>query len=350
MSAQPKSTVVLSHKEWNPKAIKAMPKKVNEKGGASVALVSTQLNKYLSIFTMMMMTWGISDFVGDNGESDGKFGMSLNFPNEGYDTPETKALLEKFREFQNAVIDLAVENSVSWFGKKLTREVVEFTFFPIVKMSKNKETKQVDASSTASIRAKVPNYQGKWAIEIYDAKSNLIFPSEDANMTPMDFVPKMSRVACTLQCTGVWIGGKGWGVTLKATQLIVKPNVVESSVGRCLIQLSDEDMDSQIAPETDAVPVVQQKAPPAPAPVVVEVNTVVSTEVDDSDDEQDEPVIETPVVVVEAPVAPVPVAVKKVVKKAAVVEEVKPPPAVVEEAVAVPVVKKMVVKKKVLSA
>ena len=209
-------------------------------------------------------------------------------------------------------------------------------------------------ASTASIRAKVPNCQGKWAIEIYDAKSNLIFPSDDANMTPMDFVPKMSRVACTLQCTGVWIGGKGWGVTLKATQLIVKPNVIESSVGRCLIQLSEEDMDSQIAPEIEAAPVVQQKAAPAPipTPVVVEVKAVVSTEVDDSDDEQEEPVV-----VVEAPVveAPAPVAVKKVVKKA-VAEEVKPPPAVVEEeaaeaaVAAVPVVKKMVVKKKATNA
>ena len=353
MSSSTKSTVVISHKEWNPRMIKAMAPKVNDKGGKSIALISTQLNKYLSVFTMMMMTWGISDFVGENGESDGKFGISLNFPTEGYDTPETRALLEKFREFQNVILDMAVENSMSWFGKKLTREVAEYTFFPIVKMSKNKETKQVDASSSASIRAKVPNYQGKWGVEIYTPKGELIFPCDDPSMTPMDFVPKMSNVACTLQCTGVWTGGKGWGVTWKLQQCIVKPKIVETVFGRCHIQLSEEDAD-QIEKQSS-----QEDEPQAAISIKATVPVPVSTEVEDSDD--DEPIRkeqeqlapasitmdnqdeEQEQVVVEEVKPVVKKVVKKVVATPTVIEEAVAVPTVVEEVK--PVIKKVVKKK-----
>jgi hypothetical protein len=338
--------------------IKAMAPKVNDKGGKSIALISTQLSKYLSLYTMMMMTWGISDFVGENGESDGKFGISLNFPTEGYDTPETRALLEKFREFQNVILDMAVENSMSWFGKKLTREVAEYTFFPIVKMSKNKETKQVDASSSASIRAKVPNYQGKWGVEIYTPKGELIFPCDDPNMTPMDFVPKMSNVACTLQCTGVWTGGKGWGVTWKLQQCIVKPKIVETVFGRCHIQLSEEDAE-QIEKQPSVEAHEEATSPPAQkAQVAAPIIQAISTEVEDSDDEQEQEQEQAPVqkqeeeeVVQEEP-APAVVeevkaatVVKKVVKKAVTTPVPEPAPVVEEETK--PAVKK-VLKKKVV--
>ena len=44
----------------------------------------------------------------------------------------------------------------------------------------------------------------------------------------MDFVPKMSNVACVLQCGGLWFGGKGWGLTWKVNQIVVKPREVVS--------------------------------------------------------------------------------------------------------------------------
>jgi hypothetical protein len=44
------------------------------------------------------MTWGISDFVGDDGNSDGKFKLSLNFPNPEYASKDTDAFLQKLTE------------------------------------------------------------------------------------------------------------------------------------------------------------------------------------------------------------------------------------------------------------
>jgi len=326
-SAKP---VVVSCDDWNTSSVKYMPPKVNERGGKSINMISTQSNRSLHITTPMMMTWGITDFIGENGESDGKFSMSLNFPNEDYRKPGTDAFLVKMKAFENQILDDAVKNSELWWGEEMSREVCKHTFFPFLKYSKNKDTKKVDTSKPPSIRAKVPNYGGKWGCEIYDTRDNLIFPSEkEQHLTPVDFVPKLSQVACVLQCGGIWIGGKGWGLTWKLIQCVVKPREVVSVYGRCHIKLSDDDrgtIETQTLREDAETLDEDDDAPP-------ETVFVATTQHDTAADDSDEEVEET------APVVAAPVVKKKVVKKAA---------AVTEEAA--PVVKKKVVKKKVAAA
>jgi hypothetical protein len=308
--------VVLTVNEWDPSAIKYMAPKVNDRGGKSINIISKQSNRSLCFSTPLMMTWGIADFVDDKGESDGKFSMSLNFPNGEYSTTATNNFLQKLKDFENQILDDAVVNSEIWWGEEMSREVAKHTFFPFLKYSKNKDTKKIDLSKPPSIRAKVPNYDGRWAVEIYDTKSNLIFPCSDGNLTPVDFVPKQSQVACVLQCGGIWIGGKGWGLTWKLIQCVVKPREVVSVYGRCHIELSSEERDTietqEIADE------VEETKPVEPTSTVVE-------DSDEENDEVPEPKQPEPVEVQEE-VKPV---VKKVVKKAAPVaeeaqEEVKP--------------------------
>lgn len=215
---------VIESTDWNPRLHKYMAPKVNDKGGKSISLISKQTNRALHLNTPLMMTWGVSDFCDEHGNSDGKYKISINFPNEEYKTAETDMLLKKMIEFQEQVLDDAVENSELWWGEKMSRELVKHTFFSFLKYKKNKDTKKFDYTSAPSIHAKVPFYDGKrWDVELYDTNYNLIFPCEDPNLTPVDFIPKMSKVACTIQCTGLWIGGKGWGLTWKLVQCIVKP-------------------------------------------------------------------------------------------------------------------------------
>jgi hypothetical protein len=284
---------VIEFAEWNPRLHKYMAPKVNDKGGKSISLISKQTNRALHLNTPLMMTWGVSDFCDEHGNSDGKYKISINFPNEEYKTTETDMLLKKMVEFQEQVLDDAVENSELWWGEKMSRELVKHTFFPFLKYKKNKDTKKFDYTSAPSIHAKVPFYDGaRWDVELYDTNYNLIFPCEDADLTPVDFIPKMSKVACTLQCTGLWIGGKGWGLTWKLVQCIVKPKETESIKGNCQIKLSDtdriekqdpkeyEDFDNADVPETKSsvnVTVVEdsdddepsETVAPAPAPTPV---------------------------------------------------------------------------------
>lgn len=314
--------VVLAVSDWNTSAIKYMPPKVNEKGGKSINVISKQTSRSLHISTPLMMTWGIADFIDDKGESDGKFSISLNFPNDEYKTTATTAFLDKLKAFENQILDDAVANSELWWGEQMSRDICKHTFFPFLKYSKNKDTKKFDYTKPPSIRAKVPCYNDKWAVELYDTKSNLIFPSEDPTQTPPDFVPKLSNIACVLQCGGIWIGGKGWGLTWKMIQGVVKPKITDSIYGKCHINLSSEDKEA-----LESQPVVAAAA--AVDEDDVEEPPVVTTEAADTDDEPDTPEpVNTP-----PPAAPP----KKVVVK-------KAEPAAEDPA------KKVVVKKKVVSA
>jgi hypothetical protein len=116
-------------------------------------------------------------------------------------------------------------------------------------------------------------------VELYDTKENLIFPDpSNDRVTPVDFVPKLSQVACVLQCGGLWKGGKGWGVTWKLIQCVVKPREVVSVYGKCRVLLSDEErgaIDSQEIKDDEApVESVFQKSEPQH-----------SVEAEDSDEE-----------------------------------------------------------------
>jgi len=327
--SKPSAPVVLPVSDWTPSSIKYMPPKVNDRGGKSINIISTQTNRSLHVATPLMMTWGISDYVDEKtGESDGKFTMSLNFPNTDYETAASKEFLTKTIAFENQILDDAVKNSEAWFGEQMSREVVKHTFFPSLKYSKDKTTKRVDLSKPPSLKVKVPNYQGRWAVEIYDTSSNLIFPCENENLSPIDFIPKKSNVAVVMQCTGLWFGGKGWGLTWKLVQCVVKPQAVVSVFGRCHIQLSEDDIGRMDKPVGVAVADDDEDDEALPAAVSTEVADSDPEDEEDGEDPEPEP----------EPVKPV----KKIVKKAAA-------PVAVETEVAEEVAKtvKKVVKKKV---
>jgi hypothetical protein len=325
--SKPSAPIVLSTADWETSSIRYMQPKINDRGGKSINIISTQTNRSLHISTPLMMTWGISDYVDEKtGESDGKFSMSLVFPNDDYSTVASNTFLDRLKSFENQILDDAVKYSDAWFGEELSREVVKHNFFPFLKYSKDKLTKKVDPTKSPSIRARVPNYNAKWGVEVYDTSSNLLFPCDNENMTPMDFVPKKSQVATVLQCGGLWFGGKGWGVTWKVNQCVVKPQEVVSVFGKCHIQLSADDIKTMDTSSTSNENEDEVESLPASKPVV-------DVTVDDSEDEAEAEVEEAEV----EEKTPEPAPKKKVVKKAQVA-------AADDDA---PAPKKKVVKKKV---
>jgi hypothetical protein len=196
------------------------------------------------------------------------------------------------------------------------------SFFPCLKYPKDKLTKRVDYNRPPQLKLKVPCYDGQWQnLEIYDTKEKLLFPSENENDTPIDLVPKKSKVACVIQCGGVWTTGRQWGVTWKLSQCVVKPPENTTIFGKC--NVPSDDIDSI---ETQQVHNTASEEESQTSDNVVE-DTVAS----DSDDEEEE---------APAP-APAPAPKKKVVRKAAPVEE-----ETVEE---LPAPKKKVVRKKAVA-
>jgi hypothetical protein len=321
--------IVLTVNEWNPNSIKFMAPKINKSGGKSISIISTQTNRTLHISTPLMNTWGIADFIDEEGNSDGKFNISLSFPNEEYMNDGLRDFVNKIKQFENALIDEGVKNSLLWFGEENERSYIAKTYYSMLKYPKikgpdGKPTKKPDVSKPPTIRAKVSNYDDKWGVEIYDTKSNMIFPCETNKLlTPVDFVPRMSSVACVLQCGGIWAASNSWGVTFKLIQCIVKPKEIVSVYGKCQIKLTEEEIGVMEKQDIkDDVDENEEEKPNVP-----------KTQVEDSDNEE-EP--EKKVEVEEKPEKKVEVEEK----------QVEPEPEVIKEVVK-PVLKKTIVKKPV---
>jgi len=99
------------------------------------------------------------------------------------------------------------------------------------------------------MRCKVAKYTKKvgdetvdnWGIEIYNSDGVKLFPCEDSDSTPIDFVPSRSDVKCLIQCTGIWIGGKGWGLLWRVNQCGVKPSQNATVFGKCHVSFTEEE-------------------------------------------------------------------------------------------------------------
>ena len=193
--------------------------KINPSGGKNIAIMNGKVRKNTMLSTPLMLTWGMSEF---NDDKTGKrsFELSLQFPNAEYPDRDGEVFLEKMKEFEAKVKADAVTNAKDWFGKqKMSAEVV-------------------DALWTPTLRVKVPYWDGDWKVELYDMEQRQLWPSEDLD-SPVELIPKLTKVACVIQCGGIWFANGKFGVTWKLFQAVVKPPT--SLRGKCHIRLTEGD-------------------------------------------------------------------------------------------------------------
>jgi len=273
------TAVEVNYNAWDTSSIKYGTPKINKVGGKSINVLNPNTNRFVQVVLPTMDTWGINDFMNkDTGESDGKFKISLIFPVGDYATPETDLALQKFKDFEAKILEDAAKNSELWWGEQMPKDVLKHMLFPGLKYSKDPKTKKVDYSKSPNLSAKVVNYGDKWNVDIYDTQYNRLFPSDNPDVTPIDLVQKLSKVTCILECGGIWIGGKGWGITWKLVECVVKPRDQVKASSGCRIKV-DSASYSEVEPVEEVV--LPPKTPVVKKPVV-EV-------VEDSDNEEPEP-------------------------------------------------------------
>ena len=246
--------------------------KINNVGGKSIGILNKKTNKGLFVSTPLMLTWGINEYV-DEASGKRTYDMSLQFPNEEYTTPEIKQFLENMISFEKKIKEDAITNSKEWMNKaKMTPDVVDALFTPILKYPKDPQTGDPDTTRSPTLRIKIPYWEGEWKCELYDMDKTQLFPSS-SDITPAELMTKGSNTATVIQCGGIWFANGKFGVTWKLLQAVVKPK--QSLKGQCFINLSKEEktkMETSNPDEDD-------------------VNDIVAKVVNDTDDE-DEPVPE----------------------------------------------------------
>jgi len=293
---------IIDGTEFTTDSIMYTSPKANEKGGKSLNILNKHTKTGLRLTTPLMLTWGASDFVDADGNSNGKYEMSLQFPQEEYSNDEVRAFLKNMKALEDKIKEDALLKSKDWFGKvHKSADIIEELFTPMLKYPKIKGTAESDMTKNPTIRLKIPQWQGAWKCEIYDEDDNPLFPNkENPSVTPLDFLRKGVMLASVIQCGGIWFTNGKFTVTWKLVQCVVqKPKA--SITGRCLIKLK---------------PAEKEKLKSA-APVAESADDIVCAQVEDSDDEGEELYVATneevkgviateePVVEAEKPVAQV---------------------------------------------
>jgi hypothetical protein len=248
-SAPPSAQALIQGHLFNPETDTKYAKcKTNASGGKSVGIYNSQTGQSLFVGTPLLMTWGLQKY---EDEKTGKvsYEFSLQFPNDDFDTEETRAFLQSMVAFERKLKADALTNSKEWFAKpKMTPDAVEALFTPILKYPMDKATCEKDMSKKPTMRIKVPFWDGKWeGVEIYDGDRNRLFPSSDPNVSPMDIITKLSHMKAMIQCGGIWFANGKFGITWRFVQGMIQPRL--SMRGKCHLSF---DSSSTVAVATGA--------------------------------------------------------------------------------------------------
>ena len=302
--------------------------KLNKSGGKSANILYKPSKKSLYVnMQVPMLTWGAQMFK-DPQSGKETYDLALQFPRSDYSTAETDKLLAQFQALEKYIKAEAVKNCMAWFNKKMTPELVEGAWTPMLKYSKDKATGEPDLTKSPTLKVKLPQYDGKFNCEIYDTAGSMLYPDPMTESSPVELIPKGINIVAIIQCGGLWFANKAFGCTWKLFQAVVQPK--PSMKGRCLITISPDTKSALTTPAAAATSANESS-------LVVE---------DDDEDECDaEPEVETPA---PAPVKSAPVVVAAPVPVPVVVAA--PAPVVVEEpvvAAAAAPEKKKIVKRKV---
>jgi hypothetical protein len=214
--------------------------KTQSTGARSIDIKNKRTSQKLYLQTPLMLTWGVSDYDGNE-----KYEMTLSFLGDNGNPPrdDVVAFLNNVKEMEDQIKADALENSQEWFGKKYTNmEVLDALWSPILKYPKVKGGNgEFDYDRAPNLRIKLPIWDGEWKSKLYDTDKKQIFPNDDGT-TPVDIVQKGSRAACVIESGGIWYASGKFGVTWRLKQAMVKSREDISDV--CQIELScDEKKD-----------------------------------------------------------------------------------------------------------
>jgi len=209
--------------------------KLNPSGGKNVSIHSSKTSRALFVSSPCMLTWGVNEYV-DEASGRKTYDMSLQFPKDEYRTDATSKFLESMKAFESQIKSDAQKNCKEWFNKtKLSEDVVDALWTPMLKYPKDQDTGEPDESRSPTLRIKFQFWDGEWKCELYDVEYKPLFPN-DESLTPHDLIGKGTHVATIMQCGGLWFVNGKFGVTWKLVQAVVKPK--ESLRGKCFISLS----------------------------------------------------------------------------------------------------------------
>ena len=311
--------MIMNASDFNPRTdITFADPKVNPKtSGKSVGIINNKNKSSLKLRFPLSLTWG-AQLYADPSSGRESYSMSIQFPGDGYKTPQTDKWLANMTAMEDVVLTHVMANWKKLFNKPApSKEAAEVLYTRSLKYSRDPNSGEINMTKSPTMKVKLGYWENKFDCEIYSPEGKMLFSHEThPTSSPVDLIPKASQTAVIVQCGGIWFAGGKFGVTWKLLQAVVKPK--PTMKGKCLISLTQEDRTVLSTQQ-----IVQEEEDFADS----NVTSMVVAEDSDEDEEPPAPVVKAPepAPVVKAPepapVAPPPEKKKMVVKKKVVKAE-----------------------------
>lgn len=201
-----------TREDFDPKNVTFRPPRVLDHGGKIIGV--SYKGQPLRIQTPeMILPYGVSVFEDPNGNS--KYSFDMSFRGED-DNERLSRFHEQMREFQAVLIQAGIDNSMSWFKKKMSAEVITEFFTPILKQSRDKETGEPDGKYPDTLKVKLDVKNGEFRCKA--------FSSDHAEIEePLDsLLVKGTRATSIILPSFLWFAGGKFGITIKGEQMRVK--------------------------------------------------------------------------------------------------------------------------------
>ena len=253
--------------EFDPEKIDFRPPRVLDHGGKIIGISYNGKPLHLQL-PEMVCPYGTNVYTDPQGTSPPKYSLDFSFRGE-----EENERLAKFHSqmerLEEVLVERAVENSVAWFKKKQSKEVIQAFFTPILKRSIDKETREPDGKYPDTFKVKLNVRNDEFECKVFDADNSLLDEPLDT------LIVKGTKATALVQPSFIWFAGGKFGLTTKSVQMRVK---VPARIGNTCVMVDDEvDMDDEYSATMSAMggsgPVMvddedefEEDEAPAPAP------------------------------------------------------------------------------------
>ena len=207
---------ILTAKTFEPSAIAFGLVEKNKLGGKYIPLTNEHGAKTrITIQTpAMSLPFGISAYRDNPAAEPQSYSADLSF--RDMETDENVAIFyNKVKELDAHLMAAASQNSVAWFGKQKSPELLADTYRQLTKQ---------DASGKYA-----PNM--KFKIQIRNGKPDVRAFDIDKSLIDVNDIPRGSKVKIIAEIASIWQVGSGtqWGVTFAAKQILIvsKPQTLD---------------------------------------------------------------------------------------------------------------------------
>lgn len=207
---------IVTAKTFEPSAIYFGPVEKNKLGGKYIPLTNEHGTKTRTTIQTptMSLPFGISAYRENPTAEPQSYSADVSF--RDMETDENVAIFyNKVKELDAHLLSAATQNSVAWFGKQKSAELLADTYRQL--------TKQDPSGKYApNMKFKIQIRNGHPEVRVFDI---------DKTPITIDDVPRGSKVKIIAEIASIWQVGSGtqWGVTFAAKQILVvsKPQTLD---------------------------------------------------------------------------------------------------------------------------